>query len=251
MTGRIALHGGGEFLPGDESFLDALLETTSASAAAGYGRIAELLRVVVVPTAAARGRPDLAGSNGVEAIRRRATETGLAVWAEVALIVDEASAADPQSAELIGSANLVYLPGGDPDLIPTLLGEDSAAGRAMRDAYERGAVLAGASAGAMALAEWTWTPDGGMPGLGFVRGLAVVPHFDDDDTRRLAWQSSLDRLAPGRLGYIGLDERTGIISAARADADWVVAGEGTAYWFAPGATTPVEARHGEPLRIGG
>jgi cyanophycinase-like exopeptidase len=235
-------------MPGDEPFLDALLEATKAAAAEGYGRIVDMIRVVVVPAAAARGRPDIAASNGADALRHRGTAIGISVWADVALVVDDASAADPELAESIGSASLIYLPGGDPDLIPDLLGE-SATGRAMRDAYGRGAVLAGASAGAMALAEWTWTSGGGVPGLGFVPGLAVVPHFDE--TRRLAWQSSLDQLAPGRLGYLGLDERTGVISAPRADEDWFVAGEGAAHWFSPGSTEAVEARNGERLRIGG
>ena len=44
------------------------------------------------------------------------------------------------------------------------------------------------------LAEWTWTPGGGIRGLGLVRGLAVVPHYDD--IRRTAWQETLDGLAP-------------------------------------------------------
>ena len=209
MRGRIALHGGGEFLPGDEPFLDALLDAARVAAAARSGGVAGLLRVVVVPAAAARGRPEVVGSNGVEALRRRGTATGIDVWAEVALVVDEYSAADLQLAETIGAANLIYLPGGDPDLIPALLG-DSAVGRAMRDAFESGAVLAGASAGAMALGEWTWTPGGGVPGLGFVKGLAVFPHYDE--SRRETWRANLERIAPDGLGYLGLDERTGVIS---------------------------------------
>jgi cyanophycinase-like exopeptidase len=250
VTGRIALHGGGEFLPGDEPFLDALLEAARHAAADRAGGVAELIRIAVVPAAAARQRPDIAGSNGVAALRSRAAAAGLTVWADVALVVDDASAADPELAESITSANLVYLPGGDPDLIPGLLDTSTAAGRAMRDAYEGGSVLAGASAGAMALAGWTWTPNGGMHGLDYVPGVAVVPHFDD--TRRLAWQSTLDRIAPGRLGYLGLDERTGVISAARDDdPEWVVAGEGAVHWYAPGTANAFEARHGERLSIGG
>jgi hypothetical protein len=96
----------------------------------------------------------------------------------------------------------------------------------------------------MALAEWSWTPRGGIAGLGFVSGFALVPHYDD--VRKLSWQANLDGLAPDGLGYLGLDERTGVISG---DGDgWRVAGAGAAYWFARGCTTPVVARHGE--RIG-
>jgi cyanophycinase-like exopeptidase len=81
-----------------------------------------------------------------------------------------------------------------------------------------------------------------VEGLGFVEGVAVVPHYDD--IRRMSWQASLDEVAPERLGYLGLDERTGVISD---DGTWLVAGEGAAYWFARGSSTPVIARHGERI----
>ena len=197
-----------------------------------------------MPTAAARGRPDLAAANGVDAFGRRGAATGRLVHATVAMVVDERSANDASLADLVASADVVYLPGGDPDLIPALLG-GSAVERAMRSAHEGGAVVAGASAGAMALAAWTWTRDGGVPGLGWVSGLAVVPHFDD--ARRQAWQMALDQVAPAGLGYLGLDERTGVISDSE---EWVVAGEGAAHWFARGASVPVVAGHGQRLRIG-
>jgi len=243
MAGPIALHGGGEFLPGDEPFLDALLDVTAAAARAA-GR-AEPLRVVVVPAAAARGRPDLAAANGVMAFERRAATRGLAIETVVARVVDRASADDEATAAAIASADLVYLPGGDPDLIPALFRE-SAAGRAMRTASDRGAVVGGASAGAMALAEWAWTPGGGVPGLGYVAGIAIFPHYDEE--QRVEWVASLERIVPSGLGYLGLDERTGVISG---DGDgWLVAGEGAAHWFAPGATEPVVVDSGSTLHLG-
>ena len=241
MSGRIALHGGGEFLPGDEAFLDALLRA-SAEAAAARGRAAPM-RIVVVPTAAARGRPDLAAAHGVEAFRRRAEATGIEVVLDVARVVDAATADDTALAEAIDDADLVYFPGGDPDLIPAIVA-GSAAGHALRAAYEDGAVVGGASAGAMALAEWTWTPAGGVRGLGFVGGLAVFPHYDPAVRKR--WQRNLAGVAPSDVGYLGLDERTGVISEG---AGWVVAGEGAAHWFAPGADEPVVLASGERLRL--
>jgi len=242
VTGRLALHGGGEFLPGDEAFLDALLGAVPARPGAN-GK----LRAIVVPTAAARGRPDLAASNGVAALERRAAAAGIALSASVARVVDGGSAADERTAAEIAAADLVYLPGGDPDLIPAILG-GSAAGRAMRDAWARGATIAGASAGAMALAEWTWTPGGGVAGLGYVPGVAVVPHFDE--ARRREWQASAERIGPRGVGYLGLDERTGVISSPDTDgADWLVAGEGAAHWFALGTSTPVVASDGERLSL--
>ena len=108
---------------------------------------------------------------------------------------------------------------------------------------------AGPSAGAMALAEWTWTPDGGVRALGFVRGLAVVPHYDD--VRRTRWQQALDEVAPGGLGYLGLDERTGVLSEPNGPGgrNWRVAGPGAAHWFAREATEAITVHHGDVLHL--
>jgi hypothetical protein len=101
----------------------------------------------------------------------------------------------------------------------------------------------------MALAEWTWTPQGGLRGLGFVHGLAVVPHYDE--IRRTTWQPAIDRLAPGGIGYLGLDERTGILAQPDDDGqhEWLVAGPGAAWWFARGTREPTVAHAGESLRL--
>jgi len=275
MSGAIGLHGGGEYLAGDEPFLDALLLAAaravaervagqSAAAAApddaavaGHGlpttgggpdeSAATAIRVVVVPVAAARGMPDRAAATGVRAFERRAAAMGLPALVEVARVVDGGSAADPDVAGRIAAADLVHLPGGDPDLVPTILGGTPAL-EAMHGAWGRGAVLAGASAGAMALADWTWTSNGGMRGLGFVHGLAVVPHYDE--VRRTRWQASIDRLAPGGIGYLGLDERTGVLADPDgAERSWVVAGPGAAWWFARGSDSPLVAHDGERLRL--
>jgi cyanophycinase-like exopeptidase len=253
--GPIALHGGGEFLPGDERFLDALLGVAARAAVArwagatdladvvGHPAAADPIRVVILPTAAARGRPKLAAETGATAFERRAGALGCRISVEAAIVVDAASAADGAEAARVRAADLVYLPGGDPDLTPTLLA-GTAVEAALAAAHGDGAVIAGASAGAMALADWSWTKDGGIRGLGFIHGLAVVPHYDD--VRRLAWQAGLAKVAPHGLGYLGLDERTGVISKG---GRWRVAGEGEAHWFAPGYSLPETARDGEWLPI--
>ena len=117
MTGRVALHGGGEFLPGDERFLSALIR----AAAADRGPTAQPLTVAILPVAAARHRPDLAAGLGRETFDRIARAAGVEARVDAALVVDAASAADPQLAGQIEDAHLIYLPGGDPDLVPTTL----------------------------------------------------------------------------------------------------------------------------------
>ena len=240
MSGPVALHGGGEFLPGDEPFLRAMVELAA--------RVGDPVRVAVVPTAAARGRPALAAANGVDAFRRAAAGLGVAILAEAVPVVDAATAADPSLADRLAAATLIYLPGGDPDLIPKLY-PGSAAWAAMQRAWTDGAVLAGASAGAMALAAWTWTPAGGVPGLGIVPGLGVAPHAD-----AASWDQAIARYGaavPPDLGFIGVAERTAVIVPGTAGEPWRVVGEGEARWLSAAARAigapPVVARDGETI----
>ena len=241
MSGPLALHGGGEFLPGDEAFLAAIL----GRAAERPGRAAaSLVRVVVVPTATARHGPERAAALGTATLQRVAASLGLAAQVDAVMVVDGPSAADPALATALTGADLIHLPGGDPDVIPALY-PDTAAWSAMRAAWGGGAVIAGASAGAMALASLTWTPDGFVPGLGLVPGLLVVPHADARSWAETARRFAADR--PPGLGVLGLAERTGVIG--RPGEPWLVVGEGKARWLAPGSMEPIVAAAGETLDL--
>ena len=218
MSGPIALHGGAEFTAGDEPFLVALLNAVAVRP----------LRIVIVPTAGARGRPNSVVDFGRRALERVAGDARIDVDIHSALVVDAASANDSVVTSALADANVVYLPGGDPDLIPRIF-RDSLAWRLIRDAQERGAAIAGASAGAMALGPLTWTPESLVEGLGIVHGLIVVPHFDTIDLA--GYEIQRDALHAMGLGYLGLDERTGVIRDA--DGTWRVAGAGRAHWGPP------------------
>jgi cyanophycinase len=243
--GTIALHGGGEFLPGDEAFLTAVLR--AAPRAERETDVA--LRVVVVPTAASRGRPELAASNGVRAFERVAADAGIAVEVAPVPVTDATSAADASLAAQLAEADVIHLPGGDPDLIPSLY-PGTAACTAILAALDRGAVLAGASAGAMALAELTWTPAGLVPGLGLVPGCLVMPHADAGSWARIVARNVA--LDIGDLGVLGLAERTGVLGRV-AGAPWRVVGEGEARWLPPGvrdAGAALVAGDGGTLPVG-
>lgn len=238
MTGLLALHGGGEYAAGDEAAMGALLD----AAAMARGETGPV-QVVIVPTAAARQRPELAAAHGERAFARAGARAGVEVQALVAPVLDRRSADDPAIAALFEGAHLVHLPGGDPDLIPAVLrGTASLAG--ILRAHAAGACLAGASAGAMALAARLWTRDGPIDGLAVVPGMAVLPHFDP---RRLAsWQEAVD---PDReLAWLGLDEQTLVIG--RPGGGWRVAGRGRAHLAAGGGGPLRTARHGESISIG-
>lgn len=226
--GTLALHGGGEFEPGDERFLAALLRA-ARERATGRPVVG-----VVVPTAAARGRPELAGVHGTMALERVAASLDVPLVASVVPVVDTASAADPILADRLAAADLIYLPGGDPDLVPGILA-GSAAWGAIAGAWAVGAVVAGASAGAMGLAELTWTSAGIVTGLGAIAGVLVVPHAD-----AVSWARNLQRFGGGRreassVGLLGLAERTGVIGPG--DGTWRVVGEGEVRWLPAGAGT--------------
>ena len=237
MSGSIALHGGGEFLPGDERFLRAML----ALASEGDG----VIQVAIVPTAAARGRPDLAAANGVAAFERVGAAAGVGVRAQAVRVVDASSAADTELAASLAAADVIHLPGGDPDLIPTLY-PGTAAWAAIRAALDRGAVLAGASAGAMALGSITWTPAGLVAGLGLVPGIVVVPHADAG-----SWSANVGRFghgAPAEIGVIGIAERTGVL--IDPVGPWRVVGEGEVRWLPPGERRDLDPDAAIVLRDG-
>jgi cyanophycinase-like exopeptidase len=248
VKGRIALHGGGEFLPGDEAFLRVLLETIVGNGrnASGSAVSAEAISVAVVPIAAARGRPELVAEHARQAFERVARELALDIDVRGVFVIDAASAADPDLAARLAAADLIYLPGGDPDLVLDIL-PGSPAWQAAVSASEEGALIAGASAGAMSLARQTWTPTGWREGLGLVDGLIVVPHFAGFDRR--GWEGTVDTLRRANLGQLGIDERTGVISSPAGDGSWQVAGTGRIHWFPPRGE-PLSAVAGESIDLG-
>ena len=169
-------------------------------------------------------------------------------------VTDTSSAADPELAAHLAAADLIHLPGGDPDVIPRLY-PGTPVWAAIRQALDGGALLAGASAGAMALAERTWTPGGLVDGLGLVPGCIVAPHADAE-----AWARNLRRFAAGvalEVAVLGLAERTGVIGTVGRDAErstaWQVVGEGEVRWLPAGETDPdraLVARAGDTLVVG-
>ncbi len=166
MSGIVALAGGDEFRRAYQAPDRALL----VSLPPGLGPI------VIVPTAAAHEGPEMAIINGLRHFR------GLAGALEVkgALIVDATTANEPTLTEQLATAGMVYLTGGNPwHLAASLRG--SMALEALRTVLQRGGIVAGSSAGAMALCAWMRGRglQGWEVGLGLVPGLAVLPHHGD------------------------------------------------------------------------
>jgi cyanophycinase-like exopeptidase len=249
VTGPLALHGGGEFVAGDEPFLRAILDLAVGMAVERDGP-GGIVRVELLTTAVARHRPEAAFAVGSAAFERVAAETRAGahgaeppVRVSHARVVDAASAADPMISERLASADLVYLPGGDPDAVIGILA-GTPAWRSVEAARARGAVVVGASAGAMALGERTWTRDGYVAGFGWAGRLVVVPHASAE--RMASIRPAVDALPHGRgLSILGLPELAGVIGRPGA---WTVVGVAGAWWFPPHAATPRIAPIGTVIR---
>jgi cyanophycinase-like exopeptidase len=212
MPGPVALVGSGEFLPAMAEFDAGLLAATGRSRP----------RVAILPTAS---WPD-----GSEVFHRWATLgaahfSSLGAEVEPVLVRDRVDAEDAGHAQAIGEADLVYLSGGKPAYLSAAL-RGTAVGATLCAAHERGAILAGCSAGAMILAARHWAPRGKRmfwplrwhDGLGLFNGASVVPHYD-------AFPEALAALlvmqAPRGSAVLGIDEETAVVGR---DGSWQVHG---------------------------
>ncbi len=212
QPGPLALAGGGEFRPGNEA-ADRVL----VAAATGVDRAA-----YVVATAAARHDPDAAVATAREWF------SGLGLDVTELRLRTRRDARSTAAGELAAHGGFFYLAGGDPGLTVTTLA-GTPAWDAVVAAWQGGAVLAGSSAGAMALGEWTLirsrVPGGSertaRPALNVVSGVAVIPHFDTFGQR---WLPSARAALPPSATILGLDERT---AAVWEDGVWHAAGPGS------------------------
>jgi cyanophycinase len=227
--GPLALVGGDELKPGNEPQDEVLAR------AAGDGP------AFVLATAAGRQRPEVAVANAV----RWFASLGLAV--EELPATRRSDAKDSANAARARQGRLFYLVGGDPGLVPkTLAG--TPLWEAIAEAWRSGAALAGSSAGAMALGEWTLVRER-MPGddrrrylpaLGLVPRVAVLPHFETFGHR---WVETAERAAPrSDVVLLGVDERT---AALHVDGAWRALGDGGVTVIAGGERRKFAS--GEPI----
>lgn len=165
MPGPIALVGSGEYT-------DAMLDVDKLLL---DGRPP---RYVQIPTAAA---PE------GERVLDKWTSMGLAHAERLGVepvplrVRTRADAEDPAIVEQLGEAGLIYFSGGNPMFLTETL-RDTLLWREVVRRWEAGAALGGCSAGAMAFGGWVLDfrhpTRAGIPGLGLVPGVRVLPHFD-------------------------------------------------------------------------
>ncbi|HEY5023595.1 MAG TPA: Type 1 glutamine amidotransferase-like domain-containing protein [Acidimicrobiales bacterium] len=216
--GPLALVGGGEWTDGCD--FDAELLAASGGD-----------EVLVLPTAAAYEHPEKAVATA------QAWFAQLGGRARGLMVLGRADAEDEANAAQVRASRFVYLGGGSPMHLRSVL-KASPVWEALLDAWRRGAVVAGSSAGAMVLTDPMVDPRGGAltVGLGMVEELAVIPHFGDENAEKV--HRSIALAAPG-LPVVGLPERTALIRDP--DGAWRQAGQGDAQVFVSGQPAGLDA----------
>jgi len=219
MNGLIALVGAGEYLPVMDEIDRHLLASVDTN-----GRSP---RVVCLPTAAGQE-----GDESVDRWQNMGREHFEALGTEVtpAHIIDRETADDPQWESALENADLIYFSGGNPIyLYETMQG--SRAWAAAQKAWERGAVYAGCSAGAMILAQRV--PNFRAAGLTsidafrLVSATFVIPHFDRIRGLWSAYLFAVRRQLRDDQFILGVDENTALVG--KLDGAWQVMGQGQAH----------------------
>lgn len=207
MTGTLALVGSGEFLPPIEMLDRLLLE-----------RVVGTPRVLILPTASAPdggGVPQHWGAMGVKHFEKLGAE------AEALMLLTRKDAAAQETADKIAQFNFIYLSGGKPQYVLETF-RDTVSWQAIKTVFEQGGVVAGCSAGAMAMAGRTLSfpqLNHTVEGLGLAPGFAVMPHFDEIPQ---IMSNLLSKLVH-EVTVVGVDGSTGLVGAG---LDWMVHGKG-------------------------
>lgn len=171
----------------------------------------------IIPTAAAPDHNDQrAGNNGIRWFQRLGAKDVISLP-----LIDKVSANDENIITSLRDARLIYMLGGFTGYLGETL-KGSAAWKAVLEAYGKGAVVAGSSAGAMVMCEFYYDPNQGkvVDGLNLVPNAMVMPHYN---TFGKSWASRL--LEISQVTLIGIDEYTGMINDGTQT--WTVHGGGS------------------------
>jgi cyanophycinase len=174
--------------------------------------------ICIIPTAAAPDHNDQrAGNNGIRWFQHLGAKNVKSLP-----VVDRNSANNEGLARSFQHAKLIYLLGGFTHYLGQTL-KGSRVWQAVLEAYQKGAVIAGSSAGAMVMCEHYYDPGQGQvhEGLDLVHSSLVLPHHN---TFGKSWAPRLTSLMPV-VKLIGIDEQTGILNDSAGQ--WTVLGKGS------------------------
>ena len=203
MSGWLALVGGAEFTA-PCTFDRTLLERSGAH------------EVVILPTGAAYEHPQRLVDRGIEWF------ASLGASARGLEVLTRPHALDPSMADTVRAASFIYLAGGSPMHLRSVL-VHSPVWDAIVEAWDGGAVVAGSVAGAQVLGDPMVDSRGGAftLGLGLISNVAVIPQHD-------RWSvDALHRtrvLSQAGMALFGVDEATAAIR--HPDGTWTAEGAG-------------------------
>jgi len=183
--------------------------------------------ICIIPTAAAPdNNQQRAGNNGIRWFQSLGAKDVRSVP-----LIDKPSANTAEIAKSLRDAKLIYLLGGFTHYLGQTL-KDSLAWRAVMDAYQDGAVIAGSSAGAMVMCEFYFDPSAGkvVDGLNLISNSLVLPHHD---TFGKSWAPKLTKQIPD-VTLLGIDERTGMLNDGENNM-WNVYGAGNVTLYRNGS----------------
>ncbi|HPB44601.1 MAG TPA: Type 1 glutamine amidotransferase-like domain-containing protein [Microthrixaceae bacterium] len=209
MSGILALVGGAEWTDGC-TFDAKLLQASGTD------------RVVLIPTAAAYERPQ----DTIDAATRHFAKYGVTV--DVVEVYRRADALAPGAADVLKDAKFVYIAGGSPMHLRSVL-KSSPVWDAIVEVWKRGGIIAGTAEGASVLSTFMVDSRGGAytVGLDFLDGLTVIPRFNTWSEDKLHRTITL---APTGMDIVGIDEATALIW----DGAWRVEGSGAVTAFENG-----------------
>ncbi|MBO0894654.1 MAG: Type 1 glutamine amidotransferase-like domain-containing protein, partial [Acidimicrobiales bacterium] len=215
--GPLALIGGGEWDEGCTVDAD-LLEWSGGEA-------------LVLPTAAAYEHPERVVAEAERGLGR------LGARVRGLMVLRRPDALEQANAEAITASRLVYLAGGSPLHLRSVL-KGSVVWEALVAAWRSGTAVAGSSAGAMVLTDPMVDPRGGAftVGLALVQQLAVIPEFGEWSEEKLHRTLAL---APPGLAVAGIDRETALVRDP--DGAWRVAGAGGVRVFCDGSASDLRA----------
>lgn len=154
----------------------------------------------------------------------------MGVDADGARVWDRASANDAEMAATVAAADLVYLSGGKPSHLHSVL-DSSLVWDAILDVTGRGGLLVGCSAGAMIQGEVFMGFTGRNEGFGLWPGVQVIPHFDEIPAPVAA---AMRKAAGKGRTVIGVNGNTAMV---RANGGYRVIGDEVTVWSAAGKNT--------------
>lgn len=203
MSGLLALVGGNQWTEGC-SFDRRFLDESGAD------------EVVVLPTAAAYENP------AKQVARAEAWFASLGASVAALDVYTRRDAFDADAVERVRTARFIYLGDGGSQHLRSVL-KDAPLWTALVDAWQGGAVLAGAGAGADVLCDPMVDTRGGAytVGLGLLQNFALIPRFDTwshEKAHRTA------QLAPPGVTVVGVPQSTALIR--ERDGTWSCEGVG-------------------------